>query len=36
MIVSEVEYQEKLVFDKAKPGRTPRKILDVSKMNNLS
>ena len=30
-----VEYNGKLVFDTTKPDGTPRKLMDVSKLNNL-
>jgi len=35
LIVSEVEYEGKLVFDTSKPDGTPRKLMDTSKINNL-
>ena len=35
LIVSEVGYEGELLFDMAKPDGTPRKLLDVSKLNSL-
>lgn len=35
MIVAEVGYKGQLVFDKTKPDGTPRKLMDISKINNL-
>jgi len=35
MIVAEVGYQGELVFDQTKPDGTPKKLLDVSKINEL-
>lgn len=35
LIVSEVGFEGKLVFDKTKPDGTPRKLMDTSKINNL-
>jgi len=35
LIVSEVGYQGKLIFDTSKPDGTPRKLMDTSKINNL-
>jgi len=35
MIVEEVRYEGKLVFDTTKPDGTPRKLMDTSKINKL-
>ena len=35
LIAIEVEYQGQLIFDTSKPDGTPRKLMDVSKINNL-
>lgn len=35
LIVLEVGFEGKLVFDKTKPDGTPRKLMDTSKINNL-
>lgn len=35
LIVTEVRYEGQLVFDTTKPDGTPRKLMDVSKINNL-
>jgi len=35
LIVLEVGYQGQLVFDTSKPDGTPRKLMDISKINNL-
>jgi GDP-L-fucose synthase len=35
LIASEVRYEGQLVFDTTKPDGTPRKLIDVSKINNL-
>jgi GDP-L-fucose synthase len=35
MIVAEVGYKGQLVFDKAKPDGTPRKLMETAKLNNL-
>ncbi len=35
LIVAEVGYEGKLVFDKTKPDGTPRKLMDTSKVNSL-
>jgi GDP-L-fucose synthase len=35
LIISEVGYQGKIVFDKTKPDGTTRKLMDTSKINNL-
>jgi GDP-L-fucose synthase len=35
LIVAEVGYQGQLIFDTSKPDGTPRKLMDVSKINNL-
>jgi GDP-L-fucose synthase len=35
LIVAEVGYEGKLLFDKTKPDGTPRKLMDTSKINNL-
>ena len=35
IIVSEVEFQGKLIFDNTKPDGTPRKLMDTTKINNL-
>ena len=35
LIVEEVGYEGELVFDKTKPNGTPRKLMDISKINNL-
>jgi GDP-L-fucose synthase len=35
LIASVVGYQGKLEFDDSKPDGTPRKLLDVSRINNL-
>ena len=35
LIVAEVGYRGKLIFDLTKPDGTPRKLMDISKINNL-
>jgi GDP-L-fucose synthase len=35
LVVSEVGYEGKLEFDTSKPDGTPRKLMDISKINNL-
>jgi GDP-L-fucose synthase len=35
IIVSEVGYEGKLIFDTTKPDGTPRKLMDTNKINNL-
>jgi len=35
LIVAEVRYEGKLVFDTTKPDGTPRKLMDTTKINNL-
>jgi GDP-L-fucose synthase len=35
LIVTEINYEGQLVFDSNKPDGTPRKLLDISKMNKL-
>jgi len=35
LIVSEVKYEGELIFDKLKLDGTPRKLMDISKINNL-
>jgi GDP-L-fucose synthase len=35
LIATEVNYQGQLLFDKTKPDGTPRKLLDISKINEL-
>lgn len=35
LIASEVQYDGKLLFDRTKPDGTPRKLMDISKLNNL-
>jgi GDP-L-fucose synthase len=35
LIVAEVRYEGKLVFDSTKPDGTPRKLMDTTKINNL-
>jgi len=35
LIVSEVDYEGQLVFDTTKPDGTPRKLMDISKLNTL-
>lgn len=35
LISSIVDYEGKIIFDKSKPDGTPKKLLDVSKINNL-
>lgn len=35
LIVAEVSYEGQLVFDNTKPDGTPRKLMDISKINNL-
>ena len=35
LIVAEVGYEGQLLFDTTKPDGTPRKLMDVSKINNL-
>lgn len=35
LIVAEVRYGGKLIFDTTKPDGTPRKLMDISKINNL-
>ena len=36
LIVAEVGYEGELVFDTTKPDGTPRKLMDIQKINNLS
>ncbi len=35
LIISEVGYEGQIIFDTTKPDGTPRKLMDVSKINNL-
>jgi GDP-L-fucose synthase len=35
LIVAEVRYEGELLFDSTKPDGTPRKLMDISKINNL-
>ena len=35
LIVSEVRYEGKLIYDTTKPDGTPRKLMDTSKINSL-
>ena len=35
LIVAEVGYKGQLIFDTTKPDGTPRKLMDISKINNL-
>jgi GDP-L-fucose synthase len=35
LIVSEVGYEGELIFDKTKPDGTPRKLMDISRINDL-
>jgi GDP-L-fucose synthase len=35
LIVDEIQYRGRLIFDQTKPDGTPRKLMDVTKINNL-